>query len=78
MMKKCRVGLKNLGLEIFPCQKRCQNSLKALVEINSNQTVIIIIAEKYCQYIEEMHEKSKIIRPSLFNWHDPILLYNNV
>ena len=36
-----------------------------------------ITAEKYCQYIDEMHEKLKIIRPSLVNRHGPILLHDN-
>ncbi|XP_035742921.1 cytochrome P450 4C1-like, partial [Vespa mandarinia] len=36
-----------------------------------------ITAEKYCQYIEEMHEKLKIKRPSLVNRHGPILLHDN-
>ncbi|XP_035733116.1 histone-lysine N-methyltransferase SETMAR-like [Vespa mandarinia] len=36
-----------------------------------------ITAEKYCQYIEEMHEKLKIIPQSLVNRHGPILLHDN-
>ena len=36
-----------------------------------------ITAEKYCQYIDEMHEKLKIIRPSLVNRHGPILFHDN-
>ncbi|XP_035742750.1 histone-lysine N-methyltransferase SETMAR-like [Vespa mandarinia] len=41
------------------------------------RTEMTITAEKYCQYIEEMHEKLKIIRPSLVNRHGPILLHDN-
>lgn len=41
------------------------------------RTGMTITAEKYCQYIEEMHEKLKIIRPSLVNRHGPILLHDN-
>ncbi|KAL6427117.1 hypothetical protein ACFW04_009345 [Cataglyphis niger] len=43
------------------------DDLKALVEANPT----------YCQYIDEMHEKLKIIRSSLVNRHAPLLLHDN-
>lgn len=36
-----------------------------------------ITAEKYCQYIDEMHDKLKIVLPSLVNRHGPLLLHDN-
>ncbi|XP_035739230.1 histone-lysine N-methyltransferase SETMAR-like [Vespa mandarinia] len=42
------------------------------------RTGMTITMEMYCQYIEEMHEKLKILRPSLINRHSPILLHYNV
>lgn len=36
-----------------------------------------ITAEKYCQQIEEMHEKLKIRRPALINRYGSILLHDN-
>lgn len=34
-------------------------------------------AKKYCQYIDEMHDKLKIVCPSLVNLHGPLLLHDN-